>query len=319
MILLLAGLQSVAKGEDKPRADSIQPDAEIQTLIDRYIQTPAWTPEYYQQLIALREVQLRKSGAIRRPDRNSPPAPPAREGETQLIRQAAYYAKRGPSFDEAPNPRDEDVLVRTALNSITHDLGIPEVRVIVALLPYIETRDDRLRKFIRHDVLGGDGKDSAFEQDKKDPKLLALFLYLRLEGRMQSPQRWPVIQIAFWKAPTASLMYYVQTESRLQNRDKMNVILWAQHTVDDVLWKQQLHFGKPGDLRTAIDELDKLSRFDEWWVKLYVAEIVRRHEELRDEKILERLRKDSNELVAKAVDVPYRVEEKREERGLFGF
>ncbi|HEV8291122.1 MAG TPA: hypothetical protein VGP94_04345, partial [Tepidisphaeraceae bacterium] len=160
-LLLLAGLQSIGKAQDKPRADSIEPDAEIQALIDHYIKTPAWTPEYYQHLIALRQVQLRNSRVVLRPNRNAPPAPPAREGETQLIRQAAFYAKRGPSFDEDPNPRDENVLVRDALTLIAQDLRIPEGRVIIGLLPYIESSDDRLRKFIREDVLGGDGKDSA--------------------------------------------------------------------------------------------------------------------------------------------------------------
>ncbi len=304
MILLLAGLQSIGKAQDNPRADSIEPDAEIQALIDRYIQTRAWTPEYYQHLIALRQVQLRK-GVAPRPDRMARPALPAREGETQLIRQAAYYAKRGPSFDEDPNPRDENILVRDALTLITQELRIPEVRVIIALLPYIETSDDRLRKFIREDVLGGDGMDSAFERDKNDAKILALFAYLSLQSRMQKSQPWPVLQIAFWKAPTASLIHYVQTESRLGDRDKMDAILWAQHTVDDVLWKQKHPLGKPGDLQTAVDELDKLSRFDEWWVKLYVAEIVRRHKELGSPQILKRFRSDPNEFVSKAVDIPF--------------
>src|SRR5881392_2643356 len=81
---------------DEP-IDTIKPDPEIQTLIDGYVRTNAWTPESYQKLLALREVQLRKSGVAPRPDRNSPPAPLAREGEKLLICQAAYYSKCAPS------------------------------------------------------------------------------------------------------------------------------------------------------------------------------------------------------------------------------
>jgi len=313
--MTLLGVHSHSIAAETDSTNTIEPDPQIQALIDHYIRTPAWTPESFQQLLALRQVQLRRSDVVPPPDRNAPPAPPAREGETVLILQAAYYAKRAPSFREEPNPGEEDVLVRDALTTIAHELHIPEVRVVAALLPYIETSDARLRAFIREDVLG-DGQHSAFEKDQNDPKVAALF-YLTFHSRMQKSQPWAVAQICFWKAPTASLMLYVSREGRLQNRDKMKAILWAQHTVEDVLWKQKLHFDKPGDLQSAIDELDKLSQFEEWWVKLYVAEMLRRHEELKDAKILERLRSDKNPLVAKAVDVPYREEEKKEDRGWF--
>ena len=63
-------------------------------------------------------------------------------------------------------------------------------------------------------------------------------------------------------------------------------------------------------MKNAIAELDKLSQFDDWAVKLYVAEMVRHHEDFRDAKIMERLKADKNALVSKAVDVPPNVQEK---------
>jgi hypothetical protein len=53
-------------------------------------------------------------------------------------------------------------------------------------------------------------------------------------------------------------------------------------------------------LPEAQQELKKLAEHDQWWARLYVAEIMRRHRELRDPRVLDKLRDDDNELVGKA-------------------
>lgn len=47
-------------------------------------------------------------------------------------------------------------------------------------------------------------------------------------------------------------------------------------------------------------QLEKLANHSEWWARLYVAAIMRRHWELRDPDVLDKLKNDSHELVRKA-------------------
>jgi hypothetical protein len=53
-------------------------------------------------------------------------------------------------------------------------------------------------------------------------------------------------------------------------------------------------------LPEANAELVKLSKHNQWWVRLYVAKTMRRHPELRQDNVIASLSKDSNSLVAKA-------------------
>jgi hypothetical protein len=76
----------------------------------------------------------------------------------------------------------------------------------------------------------------------------------------------------------------------------------AEHIVSNAIWLNDNGFADrfQRDLAEAQQELKKLSEHDYWWARLYVAEIMRRHRELRDPKVLDKLREDSNELVNKA-------------------
>ena len=56
-----------------------------------------------------------------------------------------------------------------------------------------------------------------------------------------------------------------------------------------------------GDLTSAHKEMEKLSKHKDWFVRLYVAEVVGRDPELGTPQIVERLLKDQNPLVAEAL------------------
>ena len=78
-------------------------------------------------------------------------------------------------------------------------------------------------------------------------------------------------------------------------------ILLAAHIVDNAIWLQENKFDD--QFQTAMPEakaqLAKLSQYDQWWVRLYVAEIMRRHRELRQVEVLQKLQKDDNASVRK--------------------
>ena len=81
-------------------------------------------------------------------------------------------------------------------------------------------------------------------------------------------------------------------------------ILLAAHTVEDAIWLHKNKFDEQFQqaLPQAQQQLAKLAEHDQWWARLYVAEIMRRHRELRHADVLDKLRHDYNELVSKAAN-----------------
>jgi hypothetical protein len=76
----------------------------------------------------------------------------------------------------------------------------------------------------------------------------------------------------------------------------------AEHIVSNAIWLNDNGFADRFQqaLPEAQQELKKLAEHEYWWARLYAAEIMRPHRELRDPKVLDKLREDSNELVSKA-------------------
>lgn len=79
-------------------------------------------------------------------------------------------------------------------------------------------------------------------------------------------------------------------------------LVYAEHILSDVIWHQQFRFDvSPDQLTKAKSELSVLSQHKEWWVRLYVAEIMQQHPELRVADAMERLKQDEHELVKQAI------------------
>jgi hypothetical protein len=76
----------------------------------------------------------------------------------------------------------------------------------------------------------------------------------------------------------------------------------AEHIVSNAIWLQKNGFNDrfQAVLPEATDDLTKLAKHDQWWARLYVAEIMRQHRELRLPDVLQQLSTDSNELVSEA-------------------
>jgi hypothetical protein len=80
-------------------------------------------------------------------------------------------------------------------------------------------------------------------------------------------------------------------------------IVWAEHVVADVLWKQENGFFKRDEITPdAVEQLDQLARSDHWWVRLYVAEILRGQPEFRTGAMVARLAQDVHPSVRKTIE-----------------
>lgn len=106
-----------------------------------------------------------------------------------------------------------------------------------------------------------------------------------------------IANLELWPADTRE-----DRPARRKNKEELRQLLWAEHVVQDVVWKQKHGFLDPGSIEPEVfTQLDKLSKHQAWWVRLYVAETLRQHPLLRKPKIVRRLQNDKDALVQKAI------------------
>jgi hypothetical protein len=85
-------------------------------------------------------------------------------------------------------------------------------------------------------------------------------------------------------------------------------ILWAEHAISDALWKEKHGFLKNADWNEALKQLIELSRHKRWWVRLYVAEILRQHPQFDLPRVIRELKQDENALVREAATAAEKAE-----------
>lgn len=290
--------------------EPIVPDAELQSLIDQLVRSGSLDEMGYGRVIT----RLRA---------NARPAGGANDSEDHVIRQAALYAAHArritqeEHINDVPDGRMAVIYVRKVLE-------IPESRIVSVLAPYLRSKDGRLQEFVCESVL--EVGTTYNECDLSDPIVPGLAEFVSRD--MDAPPL-DAAQILYWRAPSAAVLEFVerslqdQPAKRQEIRDAVAAVVrvtgepeslaGGRIKVDDPLVPGGILSIKPQDRSRkaraeAIESLRDLSHFDEWWVKLYVAEMVRRYyrkPDLRDAKIVERLRKDANPVVAKAADVPF--------------
>jgi hypothetical protein len=116
------------------------------------------------------------------------------------------------------------------------------------------------------------------------------------EGNEAIAQHPNLIRWMFATEPGNALLAFARTGPL--NRDQSREVLLAEHVISDVVWLNEHNFKIDSvTLANAKAELNRLCESEHWWARLYVAEIVWRHPELRTETLQERLRTDENELV----------------------
>jgi hypothetical protein len=103
-------------------------------------------------------------------------------------------------------------------------------------------------------------------------------------------------------------MRQLQAEKRHQDlrqqqaKAEQSELLLAAHVIDNAIWLRENGFVDRFQkaLPEANAELAKLAEHKQWWVRLYVVKMMRRHPEFRQDDVIDTLSKDDNPLVAKA-------------------
>lgn len=199
----------------------------------------------------------------------------------RLVRQLVCFASR------AKNTKDAMVL-----GVIIRRLDIPDVAVVRALTPYLETTDLALAKSVRN-ILGGLEKRAAGRRPDFSHYRQIIADHLRAGEELPDG----LIRYMYDADPGVALLTLMRAH-QLREPEGLKAILWAEHAVSDVLWKQRHGFLKRDEIEPpAAQELAKLSSHKEWWVRLYAAEIMRQHPEFRQQELIDELNCDGHELV----------------------
>ena len=245
-------------------AKVLKPDPRVQETIRRLMAAPIDSQETFD-----REIE---------PLRDIP--------RDELIRQLLLWELDAKGTEEAMMP---GIL-------IMEQLEIPIQQIPNALADYLQTATPSQRKQMENWLGGVEG------QDREGPPNFRPYVeVLRHRRTTGEPLPLGLIGHMYRVDPQEALFSMVQ----LYEPDPLQAkpLRWSDHTVQEVLWRQQWQFEVDAQiLAAARNELDAMSRNHQWWVRLYVAEIVPRYPELDADGLVERLRQDEHALVREALD-----------------
>jgi len=197
------------------------------------------------------------------------------------------------------------------LIAIEH-LELDDLTIVSGLADHINSENRMLRSFA-HDNLRRIEKANAWgtygTPSLRSRGVYAKYIRSRVNRSLPVPE--PFVEYLYRRAPGHVLIAFLKAHE--QSALDQKSVLWAEHVIADAIWKKKNNFetlflqGMP----RAVSELEKLSTQETWWVRLYVAEIMRQNLVFRRPEIIERLKQDEHPLVRKTM----RFTEKKANKG----
>lgn len=235
------------------------------------------------------------------------------DDQSELVRQIAIFSAA---------PGEQQPLMSLAILEL---LDLKPSVIIESLSPYLNTENTNLRSFVRdwfqsHDNGGSDATPLTpvnFE-DYED------YLRRKLQKKEAIPEAFSAY--IFERSPSRALIAFNRADKRGEIVDRLNAmrddleqkanggvdqlprpkagfgsneLLLAEHQISNAIWLKHHKYGEQFHkvLPDVREQLQVLATQEQWWVRLYVVEVMRRHAELRDPKSLGDLRHDPHELV----------------------
>jgi hypothetical protein len=241
--------------------------------------------------------------------------------EEQLVKQLAIYAVVEPGIEETQVLEALHILQMLNLKA-----GIP-IRVLV---PYLDSDNEVLRGFVRDWFESPDGRRASRSTRELDASYKDYWDYINrmLGSNEEVPTAF--VEYMYERSPGQALLVFLRLDGRDEviahlrairenldaaregrapipfpkpkPQDEQREIRLAVTLIDNAIWFKENQYDQrwQAALPEVNELLAKLSEHDQWWVRLYVAAMMRRHRELRIADVLERLSDDENESVRKA-------------------
>jgi hypothetical protein len=240
--------------------------------------------------------------------------------DEQLVRQVAIYAVVEPGIEE---PQLLALLVLDVLQ-------LKPTIAIGVLAPYLDCDNKLLRGFVRDwfeshasratgwalGELAANYKDywdyinRTFNANEKVPSAFvefmyeqspkqALFVFLRLDGRDEVIAHMRALREAIDARREGRAIPAMPKQQPINEHRQLS---YAAHLVDNAIWLNENKFNL--QFQRALPEVNELlatlSQHEQWWVRFYVAQVMRRHRELRQSDVIEKLSRDTEASVSKA-------------------
>jgi len=191
---------------------------------------------------------------------------------------------------QAADPRDA-----LASGAILDELTFSQSALVAAVVPLLDGRDQTQVAAARGILAAVEDASAERAPD---------FSYYRelIAARVAAGQAPPagLIRHMYELAPGHALLAMLRAY-QLRHPDEIKPILWAEHAVSDVIWKQRYGFLAPGEIEPqAAVELARMARHDHWWARLYAVQIMRQHAEFRLAELVAALQADDDPLVRDA-------------------
>jgi len=117
----------------------------------------------------------------------------------------------------------------------------------------------------------------------------------------------PFIRLMYEMDPHEATRVMARVQLKLGPLEQRKEITWATLVVEHDRHRRQWDPDAEPDVPSAeaMAKLDWMSQHGEWWVRLFVAELIRKDEAYRTPELVARLENDANPLVANAVHHAY--------------
>jgi len=273
MILLFAANSVLAARVDQV---TVAPNPAVQTAIGNVVAAP--TP-------AARDAAFEQLRRLDAADRLG------------LIRQLVYYSSRAENTENA-----------MVAGAVIRRLEISDDDLVRALVPVLKATEagataherDEAAAFDRsvRNILGGVERRAPGR--RPDFSAYREIIDEALRAKREPPAG--LVQYLYEASPGEALLTMMRAY-QLRDPRELKEILWVDHVVSDVLWKQEYGFLKTDQVEpAAVRELATLAARPDWWARLYVAEIMRQHPEFLQGGTVASLAGDANPLVRAAAE-----------------
>lgn len=141
-------------------------------------------------------------------------------------------------------------------------------------------------------------QEAALEDSKKEPIIFPPAFGMTAQQIAETKDRLKKL-LKPQPLPPASKLLAPLRDEKLRKE-----IMLAEHLVSNAIWLKRYQFEEqiPGATSEAKEQLASLAEHDEWWARLYVASIMRRHRELRLPEVIEKLKQDRHPQVRESAE-----------------
>jgi hypothetical protein len=175
------------------------------------------------------------------------------------------------------------------------------VRAVMPHIEYLYPQDDIADTKPMTALRGGMRMLLEFVNDahgEEEPDYKFYKSWIRNHEADSSPN---LVRYMYDKASGAALLTMSQVYS--EEKDEHSHLVWSDHVISDAIWKKEHSFEEAFQQAKskAVEQLEKLVQQEQWWARLYAAEILHRHPEFRTPEMMQRLQNDEHNLVRQAI------------------